>query len=443
MRLVPYIFLLLLSSCTLNQMNPGTDLDYEFCDHWKGAAPNPSDCAVTTNWWEEYHDFCLNKLEEQALVNNYDLNIAATRVLQARALAGIATSTRFPHANLDVNYTREEALVTLADFGLGSHNVRIEERQIGCLLDLCYEVDLWGKYRNLQKAACEQLCASTYTQAAIIAALTADIAALYFTIRTLDEEIHYLQKALEIREDYLAINVERLQRGLDCEIDVTRAHLDLALARSEYEDTKRLRMQKENALALLLGANPSCFSLEVGLLPPMNIVPPLALPSSLVAKRPDIQERMHFALAALAEIGVARAECFPQFSLSAALGTVSPNLDLLFNWQSRFWALAVNACQALFDGGRRVNTLHLKQADYLQTLLEYQRQIILAFTEVEDALNEMHYRRNQFEAQEQAVLFSQDTALLARCQYESGLINYLQVADAEKHNSMPAGSSSA
>lgn len=262
--------------------------------------------------------------------------------------------------------------------------------------------------------------------------MTAEIATVYFTLRTIDEEINYLQKAVEVRNDYRAIAIERLQRGLDSEIDVTRANLDLALAESDLEDSKRLRGQMENALGMLLGYPACAFSLKPGLLPKMNLCPSAGLPSTLVARRPDIQEKMHIALSALQGIGVAKAEFFPQFSITGALGFVSPSFDSLFTWQSRFWAFAVNACQVIFDGGRLCNNLELKKAEYLQTLLEYQKQIVLAFKEVEDALNEIQYRRSQLEMQERAVLYSEDTSILARCQYDSGLINYLLVADAEK-----------
>lgn len=415
-------------------MNPEGEFDYCTCESWKTplCCEKTSPLSSCEPWWEHYQDPCLNQLECQAIKNNYDLAIAASRILQARAVAGIAFSERLPNANLGFSYTREEALVNLADFGLGSKNVRADQRQLALSLDLCYQIDFWGKFQNLEAAARENFFASEYNRSAVYVSLTADVAALYFTLRTLDEEILYLQKAVQVREDYRDINLERLRCGLDCEIDVTRANLDLALAQTELENAKRLRGQAENAIALILGY-PACnFSLEPGLLPIINLCPPPGLPSSLIARRPDIQERMHAALSQLQQIGVAKAEFFPQFSITGALGTISPTLDSLFTWQSRFWAFALNACQVVFDGGRLYSNLALKKAEYLQTILEYQKQVTLAFKEVEDALNEIHYRRNQVTSQEQAVLFSQDTSAIARSQYDSGLINYLLVADAEK-----------
>lgn len=428
------LLLIVLSSCNLTKMSPQGDLDYCACDSWKNPVACEETCPLSfdRSWWEEYGDLCLNNLEEQAIENNFDLNIAATRVLQARALAGIAFSDRLPHISLDPCYTRQDALMTLSDFGIGSNNVRVEQKQISFPFGVNYEIDFWGKYRNLDHAARERLCASEYNQIAVFVALTADVASFYFQLRTHDEEIRYLEKAVRVREDFRDINVERLKSGLDSEIDVTRAELDLALAVSNLEDAKRLRGLSENAIALLLGYPACAFSLESGSLPCVNLCPPPGLPSTLVTRRPDVQQKMHLALAALDDIGAAKADFFPQFSITGALGSVSPTFGSWFTWQSRFWSLAVCASQVIFDGGRVSSKLDLRKAEYLEHIYDYRKQIATAFTEVEDALNEIQYRQTQVNAQKQAVFYSEDTSHLARNQYDSGLINYLLVADAEK-----------
>lgn len=426
--------LLFLTSCGLTRMRPGSELDFDSCETWKtplACCETPPLCPNEA-WWEGYGDACLNSLEEQAIANNYDLNIAASRILQARALVGIAFSTRVPQVNLNPSYTREEMLVTLSDFGLGSGYARVEERQVVFPLNFSYEIDFWGKYRNLEAAARERFFASELNAATVYLSLTAEVAAAYFNLRTLDEEVHYLEQAVKVREDFRDINEERLRRGLDCEIDVTRANLDLALAVTELEGAKRLRGLAENTLGLLLGYPACSFCLPAGTLPQKNLCPAPDLPSTLIARRPDIQEKMHAALAALQEIGVAKAEFFPQFSITGALGTASPNFSNLFTWQSRFWAFTVSAFQVVFDGGRLRSNLELKKAKYLENVLDYKKQVTIAFKEVEDALNEIQFRKAETASQEQAVLFSQDTSFLARHQYEAGLINYLLVADAEK-----------
>lgn len=411
-------------------MSPGSAFDFCSCDGWK----NPVLCTtpMPSCWWEGYNDPCLNELMQQAIESNYDLAIAAERVLQARALAGISCSRLFPQLHLDPSISRESARAILDDFGLGDKTVRIEQRQYSFPFDLSYEVDLWGKYRNLCGAARKRFFASEYNRLAVYLTMTAETASLYFYLRTLDEEIHYLKQAVAVRTDYRDINVERLKRGIDSEIDVTRANLDLNLAESELEDALRLRGIAENGLALLLGYPACSFSLPSGPFPQCNLCPAPDLPSTLIARRPDIQEKIQQSLAALDEIGAARADFFPQFTLTGSTGLISPYFTDWFSWSSRFYSAIVSATQVLFDGGRLYSNLELKNAEYRERLLSYHKQVTLAFKEVEDALNDMYYRRRQTTAQEQAVLYAQDTSHLARQQYDCGLINYLLVADAEK-----------
>lgn len=432
MKVLVVSILALLTSCTWTRVSPGTDLDYCPCPVWKSCLTCKEAFSLHPQWWEEYQDSCLNRLERQAIAHNFDLHIAAARVLQARALVGVAISNRLPHIDLNFSYHRESALVTLEDYGLGSKDARTHEQQASLPLEICYELDFWGKYRHLDAAARERFFASEYNRDALFISLTTEVAALYFNLRTLDEEIAYLQQAVQVRVDYRSIQEARLNCGLESELDLSRAKLEVALAESELEDVRRLRVLAENALAILLGESACGFSLEPGHLPCRFLYPPPGLPSTLVAHRPDIQHKMHLALGALEEIGVAKADFFPQFSLTGSLGSVCPSFTSLLSWQSRFWALAVNAFQVIFDGGRLTSQLALKKAEYMEAIWEYQKQIALAFKEVEDALSELHYRQLQVDTLEQAVLFSQDTSLLAHQQYDSGLINYLLVADAEK-----------
>ena len=422
--------LLLLASCNPTAQFPGNDFDYCTCPEWKNEVL--CDEQLTPCWWNGYNDPCLNDLMDQAIANNFDLAIAAERVLQAKALAGIACSKLFPQVTLDPNISRESAKAILDDFGLGDRIVRIEQRQYSFPFDLNYELDLWGKYRNLNAAARERFFASEFNQRTMYLMITSETANLYFTLRTLDDEIRYLKQAVQVREDYRDVNLERLKCGLDSEIDVTRSNLDLALAESELEDAKRLRGLAENGLGLLLGYPACSFSLPPGSLPQCQICPSPDLPSTLIAKRPDVQEKFHSALAALNEIGVAKADFFPQFNLTGSAGLISPTFNNWFEWSSRFYNVIASATQVIFDAGRLFNNLDLKKAEYREKLLSYHKQVTIAMKEVEDALNEMHYRRSQTAAQELAVFYSQDTSHLARNQYETGLINYLLVADAEK-----------
>lgn len=416
----------------MQPLSTGDDL--EVCPplEWKQTIDQENFEPLQKRWWTLFEDPLLDHLVDEAIVGNQDLWIACGRILEAKALAGLAFSNRLPRVNLNFSYGKQQKLITLEDFGSGSNNQRVQQGEWRFPFDLQYDLDLWGKYTHENRAACEKLLANQYGYTNLYLQISSEVVLQYLILRTLDEEIRYLEEAVSVRETSRDINQARVDVGLDPEIDLSRASLELAIAQQELEDSKRLRALTENALAILLGVPASSLVIDPGTLPIKNPCPPPGLPSHLLLRRPDIMEKNHLVLASLEKIGVAKADFFPQFSLTGSLGTVSPSLSSWFTWQSRFWAIGYQAAQVIFDAGRLTSQLKEKEALYTQQVAAFQRQVTLAFKEVEDALNEVHFRRTQTEAQEKAVVFATDTAYLARSQFNAGLINFLQVADAEK-----------
>ncbi len=427
------VLLAVLSGCMLPTESTLPPLEIDEC--WKGGDESINE-YLTDCWWTEFHDETLDALEERALSANPDLWIACERIQEARAIEGIAFSDRLPNVNASPSWNKEGLLfnpnqVTGKDIpNLGL--TRVIQETYAFPLNLSYEFDFWGKYCYADKAAQERLISTEFGYLSVVNILTTEVARVYFNLRSLDEEIQYLKNVVGIRNVFVDINKKRVQGGMDPEVDLERARLELQLAEGDLLNAVRLRRLAENELAVLMGQQASTFCVAPGTLPDslLNVCP--GLPSELLLRRPDLNEQYRKIKAFFYDVGVANANFFPAITLTSALGTVSPLLSSWFTWQSRYWAFAFSAIQQIFDGGRLCNEKDLTLARFRKEKAFYQKMVYTAFKEVEDALSDIHYRREQYEVQQFASKHATLTAHLARQQFDGGLINYLQVADAEK-----------
>ncbi len=423
----------LLSGCMLPQESMLPPLQIDEC--WKGGDPT-IDQYLTESWWTQFHDPYLNDLMEQALEQNPDLWIACERIQEARALEGVAFSSRLPKVNLTPSWNKEGLLFNpnqvtgndIPNLGL----TRVIQESYDFPFNLSYEFDFWGKYCYADKAAQERLISTEFGYLSVVNILTTEVARVYFSLRTLDEEIGYLKSVVDVRSVYVDINKKRVAGGLDPEVDLERAKLEVMIAEGELLNAVRQRRLSENELAVLMGQQASTFCIPPGKLPErlVNVLP--ELPSELLLRRPDLNEQYRKIRAFFYEVGVANANFFPSISFTSALGTISPLLSNWFTWESRYWAFAFSAIQQIFDGGRLCNEKVATLARFRREKAVYQKMVYTAFREVEDALSDIHYRREQFQVQEYASQHASTTAYLARQQFDGGLINYLQVADAER-----------
>jgi len=428
-----FLLLGMLSGCMLPSESTMPPLQIDEC--WKGDETHLNQ-VLTDEWWRQFNDPVLDQLMEEALQSNPDLWVACERIQEARAIEGIAFSDRLPHVNLTPSWNKEGLLFNPTQVtGKDIPNLpltRVVQETYAFPFNLSYEFDFWGKYCYADKAAQERLIATEFGYLSVVNILTSEVARIYFVLRTQDEEISYLKDVVTIRHLAVDINKKRVAGGLDPEVDLERAKLEVKIAEGNLLNAMRIRQLAENELAVLLGQQASTFCVNPGHLPKalVNVAPDL--PSELLLRRPDLNEQYRKIRAYFYDVGVANANFFPAISLTGALGTVSPLLSSWFTWQSRYWAFAFSAIQQIFDGGRLCNEKDLTLARFRKEKGIYQRMVYTAFREVEDALTDIHYRREQFEVQWQAAEHATLTAHLARQQFEGGLINYLQVADAEK-----------
>ena len=394
-----------------------------------------SGCPLRDAWWEMFNDPVLNDLEEQALEANQQLLTAFYRVLETRDLAQSAAGRLWPKVVLNPSYSNS---IQLAEIGPVPQFLttpifyREHLQQYNVPLTLQYEVDLWHKLWYNEEAALSTAEASTEAWKAVYLSLTASVASQYFQIRTLDGEYDYLSKTLISRKGSLDILTERFDAGLINEEDVARAQVEWANAKAEIANTLRQRENFVNTLAVLLGVPASTFCLELNPLAGTPPAVPAGLPSTMLKSRPDIAEAERRVSARFADIGFFRADLFPSISLTAALGFASPDFGKLFEWISRLWSLGANVSQTVFDAGINVSNLEAAKARHGQAVAEYYQKVLVAFQEVESALNSKRLRREQLEALDASVASGNRLMFLSSDRYEHGLTTYLDVVDAER-----------
>jgi multidrug efflux system outer membrane protein len=332
---------------------------------WKEG--RPLDNVPKGNWWAVFGDGALDELESQATQANQDLKAAVARVDQSRSTARIARSELLPSVNADPSYTRQRYSPN-QEPSFGS----ITATTLSAPLDLSYEIDLWGRVRRSFESARADATGSIAAYHNILLALQSDVAQDYFLLRSLDAEIVSVTSTLALRHEQVQLVRSRFEGGIGNELDIARAETELATTDADAASLAKRRAELENALAILVGANPSNFRLAAlqgstnwNPLPPAI---PAGLPADLLERRPDVAEAERQLASANAKIGVAKAAFFPVVRLTGSGGFVSGDIDSLFKWESRVWSLGPSLSLPIFAGGRN-------RADYKRTQAAYQEAV--------------------------------------------------------------------
>lgn len=400
-----------------------------------GGAPPPSATSLAdTQWFDLFHDDTLKQLVETALRQNFDLKIAAERVLEARAQMGVIQSARLPNVDATGGFNLNRgSRIGANPFAPPGLSLDTSYTQAG--FSLGWELDVWGRVRRLNEAARAQYLASEEGRRGVVTTLIADVTSEYLQLRELDLELDIAQQNRKVGEDSLRLTTLRKNRGAATGLDVHQAEQLLYTATAQIAATERAIGQTENALSLLLGQSPGDIprgkTLEALTVPPQI---PAGLPSELLERRPDIGEAEQQLIAANAEIGVAKAQYFPQITLTGFLGGQSRALENLFTGPARLWNGATPAFDLpVFNAGRVRSNVRLVEAQRREALANYQKTIETAFREVSDAL--ISYRKtSEQRAQEERLLKAlEETDRLSTLRYQGGLDSYLQVLDAQRN----------
>jgi outer membrane protein, multidrug efflux system len=375
-----------------------------------------------TKWWELFQDQQLQQLIRSALAQNYDVRIAATRILEAQAQLGITRANQFPTASVGASAItqRNPAQSILPRASNGSAG------QLS--VSAAWELDFWGKFRSATEAARANLLASEWAKQQVVSTLVSDVATAYFQLRELDLELEISQQTLVSRRDSLKLTQLLADHGATSMLDVRQAEQLVYTAAEQVPDLQRRIAQQENLLSTLLGNNPGEIPRGLKLTEqPHAPQVPAGLPSALLDRRPDIRQAEEQLVAFNAQIGVAKAAYFPQITLTGDGGYSSPALTNLFSGPAGFFALGGSLVQPIFAGGRIRSGVRLSEAQKEEAVLIYRQTILRAFQDVSDSL--VGYSKDQEFRQQQELLTraAQDAAHLSDVRYKGGAASYLEV----------------
>jgi outer membrane protein, multidrug efflux system len=409
-----------ISGCTVGPNYKRPDVDVPTA--YRAAPANDTASPLgEAKWWAVFQDEELQNLIRIALQQNFDLRVAATRVLQAQAQLGITRADQFPtiSGGAALNTNRESATVLFHGF---------EETTGQISLSASWELDFWGKYRRATEAARANLLASEWGRRAVVNTVISEVATAYFDLRALDLQLEISKQTLTSREDSLKLEQALEQNGSTSLVDVRQSEQLVYTASETIPNIERQIQQDENLINTLLGRNPGPVDrgLKLTEQPHPPSIPP-GLPSALLERRPDIQQAEAQLIAANAQIGVAKAAFYPDIALTGNSGYQTLALAKLFTGPSSFWTVGPTLTVPIFTAGKLRSNVKLTEAQQQQALLTYQQTIQQAFRDVSDSLIAYQKNREFREQQELLTASAEDSAKLAQIRYEAGVASYLEV----------------
>jgi multidrug efflux system outer membrane protein len=416
--------LLLLSACACkvgpNYQRPATTVPAEY----RGLPPGPQPAGESfgdMKWWAVFQDQALQNLIKTALQNNYDIRIAATRVLQAEANVGITRANQFPQVNGSGAIINERNQIT--EF------TKINAPTYGSLdIQLSYIVDFWGQFRRATEAARAQLLATEFGQNVVRTTLVSSVASNYFLLRAYDSQLKYANDTIAADTEILKLNNIRFKGGEASAMEVYQAEVLLQAAQAQAITLQGLIEQTENNISILLGQNPGPIvrGIEVTEQPHLPEVP-AGLPSALLERRPDIRVAEENLVSANANVGVAKANFFPQFALTGLFGAQSTALSTFTAGPGTFWAVGLQATQPIFQGGRIKSQYKLAWAQRDEAELQYKKAVNNAFGDVSNSLTGYTQARlYRIKIEEQTKSYG-DAAHLADVRFRGGVTSFLEV----------------
>jgi multidrug efflux system outer membrane protein len=394
---------------------------------------NPNTSSLGDEKWAKvFQDPTLQQLIREALANNYDVKIAAQRVLEQQDQVGITRAEQFPTVSGGGSYTAlglPSGLVKkINSSGSGKGNIPSNFYSGGLTLSAAWNLDFWGLYRRQTEAARAQLLATEWGRRMTISTVVENIATAYLQLRTLDSELEITRRTLEARKQSLQLTETLEQGGSATLADVRQAEELLYTAAAAIPDFERQIEQQENSISILLGRNPGPIVREASEMNwPQPEQIPAGIPSQLLERRPDIQQAEAELVAANADVGVAKAQLFPQLSLSGTAGIASSQLKGLVDSKNGYGYSSGNLTQIIFDGGKLRNNLRLSKAQKQEQVLAYERTIKQAFQSTSDALIGLQKFREYREQEAKLTASAEDATRLARLRYNGGSTSYLEV----------------
>jgi len=424
---------LALAGCGSRQAveRPPTELPAEF----RGGAvagPTASKSFGEVGWWQVYQDRQLVALVERTLERNHDLRIAAARIAEARANYGVSDYGPLPQVSAAAGFTRSR--VSPVGSTPLPPNVGPQRKNFRATIDATYEVDFWGRLESLSDAARADLMAAESSRDVVTATLVSDVATGWFDLLSLDQQRVLTERSIESRQRFLDLTETRLRLGAAIRVDVDRARANLAAVQALLPDLKRRIEQAENLLGFLAGGFPRPVDRS---LPSVDALPdppdiPVGLPSSLLARRPDIRAAEYSLVATSARLASQRAALLPTFSLTGSVGSESGLLENFLTSPSKIWSLGANLLQPIINAQRNRFLVDAAAAREVQSIEQYQKVVEASVREVADALAGRREFAEVRRAQVEQVAALREVNRLALRRYEAGIASYFEVVDTQR-----------
>ena len=382
--------------------------------------------ALDARWWTGFGDPALDALVAEALANNEDLRIAAARVDEYHGAKVTTRAPLFPAVGYAAATGREQpSSLTVAPGADDPYNFSSAGLTVG------WELDVWGRVRNLTAAADADWRASEADRRAAVLSVVGAVVSGYVTLLALDDQLATSERTLASRAQALTVFEKRYRGGVISKVELSQARYQYEVAAATIPVLQQQIAQQEHALSLLLGRNPGPIARDRRLVALAFPVIPAGLPSAILEQRPDVVAAEELLIAANARVAAARALYFPTISLTGLLGVASLDLDDLFASGSDTWNYSGQITGPIFQGGAIAGTNEQAEARRAQLLANYQRTVRRAFADVDDALIATQKTSERSEAQQRQVEALRDYARLARKRFEGGYSSFLEVLDAE------------
>ncbi len=406
---------------------------------------------VDPNWWTLFNDGELTALERRVAAENLDVRVATTRLAKSRAELGQARASEFPTINANTSYTRQKAsnvgVFSAAPNPLGANGA--EGNTTGGLrsanlapfnvfqagFDASWEIDLWGGVRRSVESASASVEAAAEARRATLLSSLAEVARDYLALRGIQTQIHIARDNVHTAQESLQLTQQRAAGGVTTDLDVANASAQL---RSTMAEIPRLDQQEAadiNALSLLLGQPPNALRSELAQAQPVPPVPPrvpVGVPSELARRRPDVVQAEAQLHAATATIGVAVAAFYPSVTLSGSIGLQALQPSHFFNFNARQYAAGPGITIPIFEGGQLRSTLQLREAQQEEAAVDYQKTVLQAWHDVDNALTAYQTEQARRDQLILAVAQNQRALGLAQSRYQEGVADFLTVLDAER-----------
>ena len=420
--------MVMLSACAIGpdyeRQQAADPVQYKAAEGWSQA--NPSDALIRGAWWELYGDRQLNGLVEKLNSANQTVAQSEAQYRQAQALVRSARGAFFPTVDLSLGKNRSSQ-------GTGSSNSSLTSSSSGIRdtytaeAGVSWEADVWGKLRRGLEADTANAQASFADLAAMRLSQQSELVQNYLQLRVIDEQKRLLEATVEAYQRSLKMTENQYRAGVSGKDAVAQAQTQLKTTQASLIDLIWQRAQLENAIAVLIGEAPANFNLAVSKDIPALPQIPVSLPSQLLERRPDIASAERSVIAANANIGVAKAAYYPDFTLNLNGGYSSSTSKDLFSVPNRFWSVGPQLAMTLFDGGQRSAEVDRSEAAYDETVAKYRQTVLDGLREVENYLVQLKVLQDEAVVRQQALDAARESLRLTQNQYKAGLIAYLDV----------------